>query len=122
MELKRYAVKCLFQLTYYEPGGERLPRCSWAERVLFIKAKDAEDSYRIAEEISYEYECEYTNPEGLYVLCRLYEISDSCELYWDKLKNGGELYSNYFDAPVGDVEQMLHMQYGEKAPPADQAN
>ncbi|MBQ0092252.1 MAG: DUF4288 domain-containing protein [Clostridiales bacterium] len=122
MDLKRFAVKCMFQLTYYEPGGAMLPRSSWAERILFIKAKDVEESYQIAEEISYEYECEYTNPEGLYVCCRLYELSDSCELSWDKLKTGGELYTNYFDATVEEVEEMLHKQYGDKAAPPDAVN
>lgn len=116
MELKRFAVKCIFQLTYYEMGGNQLPRMSWAERILFIKAQDVEDSYRIAEDVSLEYECEYANPDGDYVCCRLYEISDSYELPWDRLKSGAELYSNYFDASTEEVEDLLRKQYGEKSP------
>ena len=122
MELKRFAVKCIFKLTYYEMGGKPLPKCSWAERILFIKAKDVDDSYRVADEISLEYECDYAGEHGEYVSCRLYEISDSCELFWDKLQSGGELYSNYFEASPEEVEEILHTQYGEKGPPVDPVN
>lgn len=119
MEKKRYVVKCMFQMTYYEPGGNPLSRVSWAERIFYLLASDPDHSYRLAEELALTYECDYTNPEGLLVCCRLYEISDSAELSADRIKNGTELYSNFFDASLEEMEAILRCQFGEKGAPPD---
>lgn len=119
MEAKRYAVKCIFQMAYYEPGGNRLPRDSWVERIFYLRAKDLEQSYRLAEELALAYECDYTNEQQQLVCCRLYEISDSCEILCERLQNGTELYTNFFDASREEVEAMLHCQFGEKGSAID---
>lgn len=119
MELKRYSVKCMFQTTYYAMGGRQLPRVSWVERMFYIRAADPEDSYRRAEELALEYECDYTNEEHQLVCCRLYEISDSCEILCDRMQSGTELYTNFFDASEEEVEALLRCQFGEKGAPTD---
>lgn len=117
MEQKQYVVKCLFRMTFYRMGGRQLERNSWAERIFLIRARDEEESYRLAEDLALEYECDYINSEHQLVSCRLYEISDSCELPTKQIGNGTELYTNFFDAPVEAVEAMLHLQYGERNVP-----
>ncbi len=116
MELKRFIVKCMFQVSYYRPGGIRLDRSSWVERVFYLRAADTEASYRKAEELSYEYECDFTDRDGVYVCCRLYEITDSYELTEERLQDKTELYHNFFDASAEEVEWILRRQYGEKSP------
>lgn len=113
MEKKRYVVKCMFQMTYYEMGGNQLPRVSWAERMFYILANDLDDSYRRAEEHALEYECDYANGDEL-VCCRLHEISDSMELTADRIKNGTELYTNFFDAAPDEMEAILRCMFGER--------
>lgn len=119
MEKKRYIVKCMFQMTYYEPGGNPLPRVSWAERIFYLLANGLDHSYRLAEELALTYECDFTNHEGQLVCCRLYEISDSAELSSDRIKNGTELYTNFFDASPEEMEAILRCQFGEKGAPPD---
>ena len=119
MEKKRFVVKCMFQMTYYLPGGNPIPRMSWAERMFYLLADNLDQSYRLAEELALTYECDYTNPDGLLVCCRLHEISDSMELCTDRIKNGTELYTNFFDASPEELEAILRCQYGEKGAPPD---
>lgn len=116
METKRFAVKCIFQLTYHNRVGRKLPRTGWVERIFLIRAKDADESYKKAEEIAFEFEVTYTDKEDNIVSCKLYELSDSCQIYEQKLQNGTELYYNYFEASEEDMEKVLHTQYGEKGP------
>ncbi len=119
MELKRYTVKCMFQMTYFEMGGKQLPHVSWAERIFYLRAKDLDHSYHLAEELALEYECDYTNAEQQLVCCRLYEISDSCEILCDRLQSGTELYTNFFEASQEEMESILRCQFGEKGPARD---
>jgi hypothetical protein len=118
MAKKRFVVKCLFQMTYYEMGGNPLSKVSWAERMFYILADNTDQSYRLAEELALEYECDYAQGDVL-VCCRLYEISDSMELTTDRIKNGTELYTNFFEATTEEMEAILRLQYGEKGPAAD---
>ena len=121
MAKKRFVVKCLFQMTYYAMGGNPLPKVSWAERMFYILADNTDHSYRLAEELALEYECDYTHGDCL-ICCRLYEISDSMELAAEHIKNGTELYTNFFEASTEEMEAILRCQYGEKGPPADSVN
>ena len=118
MQKKKFVVKCLYQMTYYEMGGNPSPRVSWAERMFYILAEDVDRSYRLAEELALEFECDYAQGDIL-VCCRLYEISDSMELTTDRIKNGTELYTNFFEATTEEMEAILRLQYGEKGPAAD---
>ena len=118
MQKKRFVVKCLYQMTYYEMGGNPLPHVSWAERMFYVLAENVDLSYRTAEELALEYECDYTQGDVL-VCCRLYEISDSMELTASTIKNGTELYTNFFEATTEEMEAILRLQYGEKGPVAD---
>jgi len=108
-----YAVKCLYQSTFYSVEGKLLEEVlpSWEERIILIKASSLEDADARCEKIARQYESEYINTYNQITKVRLYQVIDIFATFDTSARTNIEVYSKMFDATVEEVEQMLDIEY-----------
>ena len=108
-----YAVKCLYQSTFYSESGQPLEDItpSWEERVFLLKANSLEDADSKCEKAAKTYEMEYTNSSNQTVRVKLYEILDIFAIFDTGARTNIEVYSKIFSATRDDVEKMLDIEY-----------
>ena len=90
-----YAVKCLYQSTFYSADNKMLDDVipAWEERIILIKASSMEEADLKCEKIAKEYESEYINVHNQIVKVRLYTIVDIFATFDTNARTNIEVYS-----------------------------
>ncbi|MDE5715598.1 MAG: DUF4288 domain-containing protein [Anaeroplasmataceae bacterium] len=108
-----YAIKCLYQINVYNENEDKpvnsIP--GWEERIIIIKAYSMDDADSKSEKYAKDYEQEYYNTENQIVKLRLYTILDIFAIFDTTSRDNIEVYSNFFDATIEEVEKMLDVEY-----------
>ena len=107
-----YAIKCLYWSKFYKEDNTLIEEPPlWEERIILIKAESLDDADKKSEKIAKTYEYDYVNVYNENVKVRLYAVIDIFAVFDTNARTNIEVYSNYFDATVEEVEKMLQIEY-----------